>query len=70
MLLFRSKEHLERWLGAGHERGAELTLEQQWQLAQKWFAGRHLSEWKKRSADEATAVFRSVGLDGDFSTLS
>ena len=57
-------------MGAGHARGAELTLDQQWLLAQRWFAGRHLPGWTKRSAAEATAVFRSVGLDGDFWTLS
>jgi hypothetical protein len=70
MLLFRSKEHLGRWIDAGHPRGAELTLDQQWLLAQRWFAGRHLPEWKKRSAEEVEAVFRSVGLEGDFWELS
>lgn len=70
MLLFRSKEHLERWIDAGHPRGAELTLEQQWLLARRWFAGRHLPDWKKRTADEANTLFRDVGLDGEFWTLS
>ncbi|HET7481734.1 MAG TPA: hypothetical protein VFK89_02620 [Actinomycetota bacterium] len=70
MLLFRSKEHLERWVARGHERGAELTLETQWELARTWFAGRHLPDWKKRTTDEAAAILRGVGLTGDFWSFS
>lgn len=67
MLLFRSEEHLERWLSSGdHPRGARLTMDQQWALARAWFAGRHLPGWRKRSAEEAHEVFRSAGLSGDF----
>jgi hypothetical protein len=67
MLLFRSEEHVERWLaGGGRPRGATLTLDQQWELARTWFRGRHLPEWRKRTAAEAEEVFRSVGLAGDF----
>jgi hypothetical protein len=67
MLLFRSEEHLARWLEApGHPRGETLTLGQQWELAKRWFAGRHLPTWQRRSAVEAEEVFRSVGLTGDF----
>jgi hypothetical protein len=46
-----------------------MTLEQQWQLAQRWFAGRHLPEWKRRTPAEAEAVFRSVGLTSEFWSL-
>ena len=71
MLLFRSEEHLRRWLeDPARPRGESLTLEQQWDLARHWFAGRHLPEWRKRSAAEAEAVFRGVGLTSDFWSLS
>lgn len=66
MLLFRSEEHVERWVARGRPRGATLTLEQQWRLARSWFAGRHLPEWRKRTASDAEEVFRSAGLTGDF----
>lgn len=67
MLLFRSEEHLERWLASGdHPRGERMTIEQQWTLAQAWFAGRDRPEWRKRSAAEAEEVFASAGLIGDF----
>ena len=67
MLLFRSEEHLERWLlSPAHPRGETLGLDRQWELARRWFAGRHLPGWRKRTAAQAEEVFRSVGLTSDF----
>ena len=67
MLLFRSEEHLERWLADGRRpRGETLTLDQQWRLALSWFAGRDRPEWRKRTPEEAAAVFASAGLSGPF----
>ena len=71
MLLFRSEEHLEHWLGSGDPpRGARMTIEQQWALALTWFAGRDKPEWRKRSAEEAQAIFAQAGLTGDFWRLT
>jgi hypothetical protein len=70
MLLFRSEEHLDRWLADGHPKGERMTLDRQWELAVRWFAGRHLPGWHKRNADEAAEVFSSVGLTSDFWRLS
>lgn len=67
MLLFRSEEHLERWLADGRRpRGEALTLERQWLLAREWFRGRHLPGWQKRTAAEAESVFRAAGLTSNF----
>jgi hypothetical protein len=67
MLLFRSEEHLDRWLASGdHPRGERMSLEQQWALARSWFAGRDRPEWRKKSASEAEALFTAAGLTGDF----
>jgi hypothetical protein len=71
MLLFRSEEHLERWLASGdHPRGERMTLEQQWILARTWFAGRNRPEWTKRTASEAEDVFRDAGLTREFWRLT
>ena len=71
MLIFRSEEHLEAWLAkAGHPRGERMTPEQQWELAARWFAGRHEPGWTKRSPEEAEQIFRSVGLTGTFWQLT
>lgn len=70
MLLFRSEEHLDRWLADGSRpRGETLSLDQQWRLARAWFEGRDRPEWRRRSASEAEAVFRSAGLSGPFWAL-
>ena len=71
MLLFRSEEHRDRWLGE-HElpHGATMTVAQQWQLARTWYGGRHQSGWTRRSPEQAEAVFAGVGLTGDFWRLS
>ena len=67
MLLFRSEEHLERWLrDPAHPRGETLTLGAQWELARAWFRGRADVAWRKRTVAEAESVFRSVGLTSDF----
>ena len=71
MLLFRSEEHLARWLqDPSHPKGGSLSLEQQWELARRWFDGRHRPEWRRRTAEEAEAVFRAVGLTSDFWRLT
>ena len=67
MLLFRSEEHIDEWYeGRGSRAGVTLTLEQQWQLARHWYADRMSPDWRRRTPEEAEAVFASVGLTGDF----
>ena len=71
MLLFRSEEHVDVWYRArGIPRGASLTLEQQWELARIWYADRLSPVWRRRTAEEAEAVFASIGLTGDFWRLT
>ena len=70
MRAFRSEEHLQRWIEAGNPEGETLTLPQQWELAGRWFAGRHLPSWRKRSAEGAEAIFRSVGLSSGFWSMT
>ena len=66
MLVFRSEEHVDRWIAAGHPQGERMTMQQQWTLAQRWFKGRNRPEWNKRTPKEAEEVLRSVGLMSDF----
>lgn len=71
MLLFRSEEHRDRWLRDHDLRhGATLTLDQQWRLAQVWYHDRDQPGWRRRSPQEAEAVFADVGLDGGFWRLT
>jgi hypothetical protein len=67
MLLFRSEEHVRRWYeNRGMKTGTTLTLEQQWELARRWYADRLSPEWRRRTPEEAEALFAEVGLTGQF----
>jgi len=67
MLLFRSEEHVQRWLDPrGYERGALLSLDQIWGLADAWYRDKRSPEWRRRTPEEAEAVFASLGLTGEF----
>jgi hypothetical protein len=71
MLLFRSEEHVDTWYRRrGIATGATLTLEQQWELARVWYADVLSPDWRRRTTDEAQAVFASVGLTGEFWRLT
>jgi hypothetical protein len=67
MSLFRSEEHLERWLAReGRMRGASVPLEQVWHLAKAWYVDPRDPSWRPRTRDESQAVLASVGLTGAF----
>lgn len=67
MLVFRSGDHVERWAEArGLQPGAVFTPEQQWRLADAWYADRLSPEWSRRTPEEAEALFVELGLEGDF----
>ena len=71
MLAFRSEAHVDRWCEQGGlERGASFGLEQLWRLADAWYRDRLSPGWRRRTAEEAEAVFADVGLTGPFWTLS
>ena len=63
----RSEEHIERWCKAWRlPRGAVLTMEQAWKLADAWYRDHMSATWRRRSVDEAHELFRSLGLTSDF----
>ena len=67
MLAFRSEAHVERWReGLGLPRGALLTPEQQWRLAEAWYADRLAPGWRRRTPGEAERLFAELGLVGEF----
>lgn len=67
MLLFRSEEHIDRWCRQrGLSRGATMTPEQCWRLAHAWYAQVLSPEWRRKTADEAQAVFAEIGLTSSF----
>ena len=67
MLLFRDEEHVDRWCGMrAQPRGGLLTAEQLWDLARTWYSNRLDPGWRRRTVEEAQAVFERIGLTGPF----
>ena len=68
MLLFRSEEHVRNWCAKrNREVGGLLSLEQAWGIAKVWFSeDRRDAGWKRKSKDEAQALFTSLGLTSSF----
>jgi hypothetical protein len=70
MLLFRSEEDIERWSRLrGTPRGEVMTVGQQWLLARAWFEGRLRPGFRRRTVEEAEAMFAGIGLSGPFWSL-
>ncbi len=71
MLAFRSEAHVGRWCEVRRiPRGAVLALDQCWRLARAWYADRLTEGWRRRTPEEAEALFAELGLTGDFWRLS
>jgi hypothetical protein len=67
MLAFRSEEHVNRWRELSClAKGALFAPEQLWRLAHAWYADRMSPDWRRKTPDEAEAVFAEIGLTGDF----
>lgn len=71
MLLFRSEEMVNRWCrNWSLPRGATMTPQTCWALAHEWYHDRRDPGWKRRTVEEAHALFKQLGLSGDFFKLS
>jgi len=70
MLLFRSEEHIERWcVRRGLPHGGTMTPGQAWQLARAWYVDKLDVGWRRKTVEEAEAVFAEIGLSGPFWSL-
>jgi hypothetical protein len=71
MLLFRSEEHVRTWANERRSPvGGTLTPTQGWRLAEAWFHDRLDLEWRRRTTEEAQALFTSIDLTGPFWQLA
>ena len=68
MNLFRSEEHVERWL-AGREPGATIPLTQLVRLAFAWWSDRLAPGWRPHTRERNQAILDEVGLTGSFWSL-
>ena len=65
MNLFRSEEHLQRWLGE-RPAGATIPVRTLSELAHAWWSDRLAPDWRPRTRDENLAILDSLGLSGEF----
>jgi hypothetical protein len=65
MNLFRSEEHIVRWLG-GRTPGATIPAQLLCDLAFAWWGTRLRPDWRPRSRDENQAILARLGLVGEF----
>lgn len=69
MNLFRSEEHIERWLG-GRNAGATITVTKLSELAHAWWGNRLDSDWRPRSRDQNQLILDRLQLIGPFWSLA
>jgi len=68
MNLFRSEEHIVRWLG-GREPGATISVAKLSELAHAWWGDRVSKDWVPHTREQNTAILQRLGLVGGFWTL-
>jgi hypothetical protein len=71
MNLFRSEEHVARWLEAnGYEAGATLGVDQICELAHAWWGDRLAPDWRPHTLEQNQAILEGVGLTEPFWLLA
>jgi hypothetical protein len=65
MNLFRSEEHVVRWLG-GRQPGVTLSVAKLSELAHAWWGDRLDPDWRPHGRDQNQAILTSLGLTDDF----
>ncbi len=65
MNLFRSEEHIDRWLG-GRAPGATITVAKLSELAHSWWGDRLAADWQPHTREQNQAILGELGLTGDF----
>lgn len=63
MLLFRSEEHVDRWL-AGRTPGATIDVGTLSDLADAWWGDRLDPGWEPHTRDQNQAILDRLGLTG------
>ena len=65
MNLFRSEEHIARWLG-GRAPGATIPVATLSDLAYAWWDDRIAADWQPHTRDENQAILERLGLTSEF----
>lgn len=69
MSLFRSEEHIQRWLGT-RDPGAIIPVAKLNELAHAWLSDELAPDWRPRSNEQDQAILDKLELTGEFWRLS
>ena len=69
MNLFRSEEHIARWLD-GREPGATIPVASLAALATAWWGDRLSPDWRPHTREQNQAILDGLGLTGEFWRLT
>jgi hypothetical protein len=65
MLLFRSEDHVQRWL-RGRDPGATIPIAKLAELAEAWWGDRLSPDWQPHTREQNQAILDRLGLTGPF----
>ncbi|HEY2435946.1 MAG TPA: hypothetical protein VGH93_02115 [Solirubrobacteraceae bacterium] len=65
MNIFRSEEHINRWLG-GRDPGATIAVAKLSELAHAWWDDRLAADWQPHAREQNQLVLDRLGLTGAF----
>lgn len=65
MNLFRSEDHVSRWLDDG-QTGTTIPVTQLAELATAWWGDRLAPSWRPHTRDQNQAILQEVGLTTPF----
>jgi hypothetical protein len=65
MNIFRSEDHIDRWL-AGRVPGVTITIAQLSKLADAWWSDRLDPSWRPHSRPQNQAILDGLGLTDEF----
>jgi hypothetical protein len=69
MNIFRSGDHIDRWL-AGRNPGATITIDKLCGLAHAWWGDRLESTWHPHTSASNQGILDTLGLTTDFWRLA
>jgi aryl-alcohol dehydrogenase-like predicted oxidoreductase len=69
MNLFRSEEHIGRWL-RGRPPGVTISVKELSRLGHAWYEDRLSPGWRPHTLEENQAILDRLGLTGDFWRLT
>ncbi len=69
MNLFRSEEHIAKWLGS-RSPGATIGVSKLSELAHEWWGNRIEPKWTPRTLEQNQAILTDLGLTDPFWSLT